>query len=251
MQDIYKGMYGSDKKLDLSQNPRVKIMSGIIDRLQLKNKNILDIGCYDGTLLSLIKNRDNNFYGVEASDYGTKESTRKGIKVTQFLFDDKAKIPFEDNFFDIIIAGEIIEHIFDTDFFLSEIKRILKKTGFFLISTPNVASLGRRLMLFLGRNPIIEVSPNEADSSGHIRYFTFKTLQNLLEKHNFKIIAFKSDVINLSFDGKIKLLSIPRLLFGLGQSIIYLCKNKFQLYKPIAIDKQKSCGLFRITYARK
>src|SRR3989339_802639 len=116
-----------------------------------------------------------NFYGIEASDWGVRESRKGDIDVKQFFFDDKASLPYEDNFFDIVIAGEIIEHIFDTDLFLAEIRRVLKSGGKLLISTPNIASLGRRLLLFFGGNPIIELSPNEPDSSGHIRYFSFKT----------------------------------------------------------------------------
>lgn len=219
MKNIYEKIYEGDV-LNLSNNPRIKIMLNIIDCYDLKNKNILDVGCYNGIFLSLIKNKNNNFYGIEASDYGVQEATRKGIKVKKFFFDDKTKIPLESDFFDVIIAGEIIEHIYDTDLFLDEIHRLLKPNGRLLISSPNLASFGRRLLLLIGRNPIIEVSPNELDSSGHIRYFTFKTLKYLLEKHDFKIISERSDVVNFSNNGKIRSLLLPRAFPTLGQSVI-------------------------------
>lgn len=218
-------MYEVKGRPDLAENPRIKIMLDIINNLDLQKKNILDIGCFDGTFLSLIKNRNNRLYGLDASDYAVKQSVKKKITVKQFFFDDTTKIPFKSGYFDLIIAGEIIEHIYDTDFFLEEISRLLKKNGLLLLSTPNIASLGRRILLLLGINPIIEISPNEIDSPGHIRYFTFKTLKWLLEKHSFKILSGKSDVLNLTGSGKFKSLLIPKIFPSIGQSVIYLCRK--------------------------
>lgn len=77
-------MYKNDKKLDLSENLRIRIMLDIVNKMKLENKNILDIGCYNGTFLSAIKGK-NNLFGIEASDYGFEESFLKGIDVKQFF----------------------------------------------------------------------------------------------------------------------------------------------------------------------
>jgi 2-polyprenyl-3-methyl-5-hydroxy-6-metoxy-1,4-benzoquinol methylase len=200
-------------------------MAAMINRLDLKGKNILDIGCYDGTLLSLVGNRDNNFFGLDASDWAVEKSQGKKIDVQQYFFDDVSRLPHERDFFDLVIAGEIIEHLYDTDFFLKEVRRVLKPGGYFLLSTPNVASLGRRLQLFWGMNPAIEISPNEPESCGHIRYFTFKMLKEMLRKHKFKILNTKSDCVNFSKNGKIKSIVLARLYPTLGASVICLaCK---------------------------
>ena len=226
MRNIYSNLYNKkEKRLDLSNNPRIQIMSDIVNELNLKGKNILDIGCYDGTFLSLIKNRNNNFYGIDASKYGIREALKKKIKAKLFFFDDRTKIPFRSGFFDLIIAGEIIEHIYDTDFFLEEIYRLLKKDGFLLISTPNIASLGRRLMLLLGVSPIIEISPNRRDSSGHIRYFTFRDLESLLETHRFSVVLKQSDVINFTSNGVARNRLLAKIFPHLGQSIIFLLRK--------------------------
>jgi len=226
MKNIYRNLY-SDKNNsgNLAENLRIMRMVGIINRLDSKNSNILDIGCHDGTFLSLIENRENSFFGLDASDWAIIESRKKNLNARQFFFDDKTKLPFEENFFDLIVAGEIIEHIYDTNFFLEEIRRTLKTGGKLLISTPNIASLGRRLLLLFGANPIIELSPNEPGSVGHIRYFTFKTLRKLLKKHNFKILSSQSDCINFSNNGKIRSTILAKLYPKLGASIIFLAKK--------------------------
>lgn len=220
--NIYKNLY-SDKKNsgNLKESLRIKIMLSMVDSLDLQGKNILDIGCHDGTFLSLIKNRNNNFFGLEASDWAVAESRKKGIRVQQFFFDDKTKLPFEEEFFDVIAAGEIIEHIYDTDFFLEEIRRTLKTGGKLLVSTPNIASLGRRFLLFFGIIPLIELSPSEPASVGHIRYFTFKTLKQLLEKHKFKIISSQSDCVNFSNSGKVRSAFLAKIFPKLGASVIF------------------------------
>ncbi len=224
--NIYEKIYNDQKNLgNLAKSPRIQNMLKIVNQLNPENKNILDVGCYDGTFLSLVKNKNNNFFGIEASEWGIEEARGKGIEINQYFFDDKTKLPYEDNFFNIVVAGEIIEHIYDTDFFLDEISRILKLGGKLLISTPNLASLGRRFFLIFGINPIIELSPNEPDSSGHIRYFTFKTLKNLLEKHKFEMIASQSDCVNFSKNGKIKSAFLAKIYPTLGASIICYAKK--------------------------
>jgi len=222
MKNIYSTFYNSGKRLNLVGNPRINVMLDIVNNLNLRNKNILDIGCYDGTFLSLIKNRNNNFYGIEASEYGVKTALKKGINIKKFFFNDVDKIPLKSEFFDLVVVGEIIEHIYDTDFFLQEIYRLLKKDGFLLISTPNIASFGRRLMLLFGINPIIENSPNETDSSGHIRYFTFRTLKVLLNKQGFRVLLRSSDVVNFCSNGKFKSGLLATMFPEFGQSLIFL-----------------------------
>lgn len=199
-------------------------MLQIIHQLDLKGKNILDIGCYDGSFLVHIR-RNNSVYGIEASDYGTKICKRKRISVKQMFIEDASILPYKNNFFDLVIIGEVIEHIFDTDHLLKEIYRILKPHGKLLITTPNIASFGRRLLLLLGKNPLIELSPNELWSTGHIRYFTFQGLEDFLKKCQFKLLKKVSDVINFSNTGKSKSHLFAKLIPSLGQSIIMLCEK--------------------------
>lgn len=226
MKNIYKDLYSQRKKLDLKRDPRILIMKQMTN---LKtNYSILDIGCFDGTFLSFFQKITNKLYGIEASSYGIKKCLQKELLVKNFFFDGTKKFPFKKNFFNYIIAGEFIEHIFDTDIFLNEVYRLLKPKGFLILSTPNLASLGRRLSLLFGFNPIIELSPNEISSSGHIRYFVKKTLFDLLKKHKFRIIDFKSDVVNFSQSGKYQSQFLPKIFPTLGRSLIVKCQRKLK-----------------------
>jgi 2-polyprenyl-3-methyl-5-hydroxy-6-metoxy-1,4-benzoquinol methylase len=180
------------------------------------DSNVLDLGCGTGIFLDLIKNKCKSVEGMEISTKVAQIGRQRGYKIT--LGDVHQVFPYKDNSFNIITAGEIIEHIYDTDFFLNEIKRILKPNGFLIISTPNIATIGRRLMLLFGFNPLIETSLEHA--SGHIRYFTKKSLEELLNKHGYKITEHTSDTINFTNNGKFQIPFLAKIFPSLGARII-------------------------------
>jgi 2-polyprenyl-3-methyl-5-hydroxy-6-metoxy-1,4-benzoquinol methylase len=137
--------------------------------------------CLIPNFIKLLIKKNKEVEGIEISKKAVKIGQKKGLKIK--IADLHQSFPYNKNTFDTITAGEIIEHIYDTDFFLEEIKRVLKPNGFLILSTPNIATFGRRLMLLFGINPLIETSLDQA--SGHIRYFTKKSLEDLLKKHGF------------------------------------------------------------------
>ena len=67
------------------------------------------------------------------------------------MADLESRFPYPEEFFDIVHAGEAIEHLYDTDSFVQECRRVLKKGGKLIITTPNTLSLPRRILYFFGR----------------------------------------------------------------------------------------------------
>lgn len=211
-QSYYKSSqeYGNSYK-------RMSIMASFIE----KNKKVLDIGCGDGTFFSFINSPKKYFYGLDISPKALKFAKKYCVHLK--VSDLHQRLPYSDNIFDYVSAGEVIEHIFDTDYFLSEIKRVLKPNGSIVLSTPNLATLGRRIMLLFGLNPLIDTSLR--NSAGHIRYFTYKSLKELLNYHKFKIINFASDVVNFNNKGNIKSYFIAKIYPKLGARLIIKAKN--------------------------
>jgi len=197
---------------------RIKIVLKLIGR----GKKVLDLACYNGYIGEKLIANDNVVYGLDASELAVKSSIKRGLNAK--VADVEKGLPFEDHSFDLVFAGEIIEHIIDTDFLLEEIKRVLKPKGELVITTPNVASLDRRLMLLFNINPFFPASfsfPKDTQA-GHVRFFNNKLLISFLEHKGFKIDSYESDV--WSFPGEKYSRLLGRLLPSLGFSIILKCQ---------------------------
>jgi len=162
--------------------------------------NILDIGCGDGALTVLLKEAlgADKAYGIELSNEGMSLAQKQGIECHS-LDIDGTTLPFEDEFFDFVFCGEVIEHLFNPDLLLEEIYRILKKGGRCVITIPNLACWRSRIALLFGYQPYaLSASLEQAElgkflhksSQGikeHIRLMTLRAFKELLIYHKFKI----------------------------------------------------------------
>ena len=183
-----------------------------------KDNRILDIGCGVGSIGSQLIKFGNTVYGVDISRSAVKYAREAGIIASKCDV-EKHNLPFQTNYFHVVIAAEIIEHMYDTDVFLEKIRKVLKVRGSLVLSTPNIATLGRRLLLLTGKNPLIEVHLGR-HSAGHIRYFVKKSLSELLVVHGFAITHFMSDVVNFTPDGKRHSTLLATIFPTFGKSLI-------------------------------
>jgi 2-polyprenyl-3-methyl-5-hydroxy-6-metoxy-1,4-benzoquinol methylase len=160
---------------------------------------VLDVGCNDGYIGSMLRKQNNDVYGVDIAAHKVRKAKLRGIKA--YTVDiEKKPLPFRANYFDVVLLTDVIEHVFDTDLLLNKIHRVLKPGGMLLITTPNVASLGRRMMLLLGINPFLEYSTKYIDyvpsPVGHIRYYTHSDLRRQLLRNSYKRVITKGDRVN-------------------------------------------------------
>lgn len=147
------------------------------------NNMVLELGCGDGILTNMMRPY-NDVISIDLEKGDLHVDLQKG------------QLPALTDSMDVVVASELIEHIMDVDKLLKEVHRVLKPNGRLVISTPNLASLGRRVLLLAGRNPYVEnfLYPNEA---GHVKHYTFKDFKYLLEKNGFKVSKMYGDVVVL------------------------------------------------------
>lgn len=169
----------------------------------LPKTRIFEPGCGVGIFEAYIKNKFNiNVYGMELSKTAIKMAKSRGIKMKKG--DLNNTWPYKSDYFDYVVSSQVIEHILDTDNFVTESVRVLKKGGYFYVSTPNLAAWFNRLIFLFGYQPFFtEVSnidktlglkftqslTDNRASLGHIRVFTLRGLVDLLEYHGFEILA--------------------------------------------------------------
>lgn len=191
---------------------RFRKLNSIIQSILLKkNKKelvFIDFGCGDGQFMQYIqKNSPTHihfkFIGID------KFVSRKVFDFELRNCDVEDKIDLPDNFADIIVGAEIIEHIRNTDVFIEQITRIIKEDGDIFITTPNLASYFNRFLLLFGYQPYhSEVSEKESGlgqgliyrvlgrgkygnkTAGHLRLFTLMAFKDFIEYNKLKLVRY-------------------------------------------------------------
>lgn len=168
----------------------------------IKDQKVLDAGCGVGLLGSILKERYKlNVYGIDKSKEAIKKASASGIFARN---SNVEKIwPYKSNNFDMVISQQVIEHLINPDFFIEEAKRVLKKGGLLIITTPNLGAWFNRILFLCGFQPFFsEISTidktlglkftryltNNRQPLGHLRVFTLNGLVDLVEFHNFKLV---------------------------------------------------------------
>jgi 2-polyprenyl-3-methyl-5-hydroxy-6-metoxy-1,4-benzoquinol methylase len=156
----------------------------------MQNKNtkmrLLEIGCADGSFSELLKSLNFTVTGIDVSTEMIKLAKLKGI--TAFTHDVSNKLPFADGSFQAVVATEVIEHLYDTDFFLSECWRVLSSNGVIILTTPNLASVSNRLALLFGKYPRFSEYRIGHGAAGHIHNYTLPVLAQQLKQNNFLVL---------------------------------------------------------------
>jgi methionine biosynthesis protein MetW len=146
---------------------------------------VLDAGTCSGYFAKLLMERGNNVRGLELNPDSVEYARGQGVDVIQH--DLEEPFPFADENFDVVIAYEIIEHLFDTKSFLDECRRVLKPGGKVLISTPNLNFILHRLRILFGYHIHYLGTYPEDHHGDHIRIFNKKTITELLNKTGFSV----------------------------------------------------------------
>ena len=148
-------------------------------------KRILDLGASRGQFLARFAGADAVGTEIDASEI--EHLRRRGVEVNEAYLDPAAPaLPFEDASFDVVLAGEIIEHMVDTQGFLAEIARVLRPKGSLALSTPNVLWWKHRLSVLRGRYPdVLDYRLRYGRDYGHVRAFTPTLVRELLEEAGF------------------------------------------------------------------
>jgi len=105
--------------------------------IDLKGKTILDVGCGDGVLSYLLCKDGALVSGIDNSDiaiqYAKERTSGLGI---DFQCVSAYDLPWEDEYFDVVVSSDVIEHVEDVNRFLCNINRVVKSGGTIVISTP-------------------------------------------------------------------------------------------------------------------
>jgi 2-polyprenyl-3-methyl-5-hydroxy-6-metoxy-1,4-benzoquinol methylase len=140
---------------------------------------VLDIGCGDGHALNLYRQcpgRKVETHGVDFNDAAIEEAARQGHITYTGRFED---VDLPSDYFDLVVACHVIEHVDDPRGFTDKVYRILRPGGIFWLETPNIGSLDARL--FKSKHWGAYHFPR------HWFYFDLQSIKNLARLTGFEV----------------------------------------------------------------
>jgi len=176
----------------------------IVNRLKtLRAQKILDLGAGSCHLTKRVADvvGATEVHAIDVQDHHP-DRIKEGIHFQ--LGDLNETIPYQDNYFDLVLSSHNIEHLIDTDKNLEEIYRVLKPGKYCLIETVNLAALHYRLLLLFGFLPNClvpskyRISPFKGEHPSryaHKSVFTYKALIEVVKKHGFILESAQSHTI--------------------------------------------------------
>ncbi len=183
-----------------------KNMDRYLDTLSLipanqreKKPRILDIGIAYGFHDVVLKQMGYDIYGTEQKERIPRHCglpLREGIVIKELDVTEK-NLPFEEGFFDLVIFGEVLEHIRDSPVkALRGVGRLIKPGGHLIFTTPNFCRITNIGMLVFRRNPMEpfdldfdaqKTDRHITDSWTHIREYTLFELMEITKKAGFEV----------------------------------------------------------------
>ncbi|MBD2609704.1 MAG: class I SAM-dependent methyltransferase [Nostoc sp. ZfuVER08] len=150
---------------------------------------VLDLGCGNGRFSQQIAQAGHEVVGVENSTSGIILA-RQNIPECNFIEASIYNLPYAEleQGFDIVIAAEVVEHLFYPRELLRAAKKCLKPKGYIILTTPFHGYWKNLAMALLGK---MDRHLNPLWDGGHIKFFSVATLTNLLEEEGFTNINFK------------------------------------------------------------
>jgi SAM-dependent methyltransferase len=135
--------------------------------------------------------------------------------------------------FDVVFCGEVIEHVFNPDALLEDLRALMTQESLLVLSTPNLAYWVNRLLLLGGISPLFVENSSRVklgrrsrflgqgnETQGHIRLFTYRAMRELLALQRFELLRVKAvPVWNFSVDRL-----ICRLSPSLAPDIVYVAR---------------------------
>jgi 2-polyprenyl-3-methyl-5-hydroxy-6-metoxy-1,4-benzoquinol methylase len=147
-------------------------------------KRVLDVGCSSGYLARPLVAQGCTVVGLELDPDAAAEA-RKVCEEVLVGDVETMELPFEPESFDVVLCGDLVEHLRDPEAFLKRVHALLRTDGKLVLTTPNVANWAMRLGLLAGRWRYTERGILDRT---HTHLFTRTTLVETLERSGYRVV---------------------------------------------------------------
>lgn len=155
----------------------------LIDELELacikdyiKGKKVLEAGCGTGLILQRIAQIAQEAHGIDISEGMLTLAKEKGLNVQQASV---TKIPFEDDYFDVVCSFKVLAHVKDIKDAIAEMSRVIKPGGILVLEFYNTYSL--RYLIKQIKQPT-KTSIKFSDEDVYTRYDNLSSIKSYLSQ---------------------------------------------------------------------
>jgi 2-polyprenyl-3-methyl-5-hydroxy-6-metoxy-1,4-benzoquinol methylase len=148
----------------------------------------LDLGSGDGRFSAELAGAGLQVVAADVAEEPLRRARARVPGLETSLIDEQGEWPLADAGFDVVWAGEVIEHVADTGRWLSEVRRVLRPGGLLVLSTP---AHGRLELLRLALSPRA-FAEHMHPLGEHLRFFSRVSLSGLLREFRFEDVRVRS-----------------------------------------------------------
>ncbi len=152
-------------------------------------QRICDLGCGNGYMTGRLAELGYDVVGIDASETGL-QIARQSYPAAEFvhsLIDGKLEEQTGLGEFDLVVSSDVIEHLYRPADLVKDANALLKPNGQLLVGTPYHGYLKNLALSLTGR---MDAHFTALDDAGHIKFFSIRTLSQLLQSHGFSDLKF-------------------------------------------------------------
>ena len=149
---------------------------------------VLDVGVGDGAFAAALMDAGAAVSGVDVAEEALRRARARVPAADLRRIGEGEPLPFAEDAFDLVWAGEVLEHAADVVGLLAEVRRVLRWGGTLLATTPR---LDRRALLAMALGPERWARAWFDPRSDHLRFFGARTLRALLADAGFAEVAIQ------------------------------------------------------------
>jgi SAM-dependent methyltransferase len=165
--------------------------------------NVLEIGCGKGAIVRALHAKGHRVCGIDRDLAVLREGRAPDAAVTTLAASGDA-LPFRDGEFDVVLSFDVFEHIPDSDRHVSEVSRVLKPGGSYLIQTPNKLTNVPFETVRFSRKYGLRNAFKFLEYPEHCALHTYWSLRRRLERHGFHVTYHDVAVVNEFFRFKLR-----------------------------------------------
>ena len=156
----------------------------IITDMISSQDSVLDVGCGDGTLMKMLREKNVHVTGIDIDQNNIVKCLEKGLSVIQGDIDEGLQ-GYSDKSYDYVVLIQTLQSTEKPDYVIQEMLRVGKKV---VISFPNFAYWKVRFyLMFHGKMPKSNILPFEWYNTPNIHLLTIKDFYDFAKRHNFRI----------------------------------------------------------------